>query len=62
MNSRTSSVERLSFRSLTGQGLGLDVHRCDVSRIRLYWNMSGITVCYMNHIGRYEVDFYVSNQ
>ena len=62
MNSRSSIVERLIFRSLTGQGFGLDVHRCDVSRIRLYWNMSSITVCYMNYIGRYEVDFYVSNQ
>jgi len=62
MNSRSSIVERLNFRSLTGQGLGLDVHRCDVSRIRLFWNMSSIKGCYMNYIGRYEVDFYVSNQ
>jgi len=62
MNSRFSIVERLSFRSLTGQGLEVDVHRCDVSWIRLFWNMSSITGCYMNYIGRYEVDFYVSNQ
>jgi len=61
MNSRSSIVERLNFRSLTGQGLRLDVHRCSVSRVRLYWNMSSITGCYMNYIGRYEIDFYVSN-
>jgi len=62
MNSRSSIVVRLSFRSLAGQGLGLDVHRCSVSRIRLFFNMSSITVCYMNYIGRYEVEFYVPNQ
>jgi len=62
MNSRYSIVERLSFRTLKGQRLGLDVHRCSVSRISLFWNMSYITVCYMNYIGRYELDFYVSNQ
>jgi len=62
MNSRSSIVERLSFRSLTGQGLGLDVHRCAVPRIRLFWNMSSITGFYMNYIGRYELDFLVSNQ
>jgi len=62
LNSRSSIVERLSFPSLTGQGLGLEVRRCDVSRIRLFWNMSSITGCYMNYIGRYEVDLYVSNQ
>jgi len=62
LNSRSSIVEGLSFRSLTGQGLGLDIHRCDVPRIRLFWNMSSITVWYMNYIGRYEVVFHVSNQ
>jgi len=62
MNSCSSIVEILNFRSLTGQGLGLNVYRCDVSRIRLFWNMSSITCCYMNYIGRYEVDFCVSNQ
>jgi len=60
--SRSSIVEKLSFRSLTGQGLELDAHSCSVSRTRLYWNMSSITGCYMNYIGRYEVDLYVSNQ
>ena len=62
MNSRSSIVERPNFRSLTGQGLGLNVHSSSVSRIRSYWNMSSITGCYMNYIGRYEVDFLVSNQ
>ena len=51
MNSRSSIVERLRFLSLTGQGLGLDVHRCDVSRIGLFWNMSSSTGCYMYYIG-----------
>ena len=60
--SRPSIIARLSFRSLTGQGLGLDVHKCSISRNRLYWNMSSITGCYLNYIGRYEVDFHVSNQ
>ena len=62
MYSRSSIVGRLNFRLLTGQGLGLNVHRCSLSRFRLYWNMSSITGCYMNYIGRYEIDFYVSNQ
>jgi len=62
MYSRSSIVGRLNFRLLTGQGLGLNVHRCSVSRVRLFWNMSSITGCYMNYIGRYEVDFLVSNQ
>jgi len=62
MNSHSLIVERQRFRSLTGQGLGLDVHRSDVSRIRLFWNMSSSTGCYMNYIGSYEVDYYVSNQ
>jgi len=62
MNSRSSFVERLNFRSLTCQGLGLNVHRCCVTRTRLYWNMSSITGWYMNYIGRYEVEFYVPNQ
>jgi len=62
MNSRSSMVERLNFRSLTGQELGFDVHRCSVSRTCLYWNRSSITGCYMNYIGRYEVHFHVSNQ
>jgi len=62
MTSRPSIIARLSFRSLTGQGLGLDVHKCSISRNRLYWNMSSITGCYLNYIGRYEVDFHVSNQ
>jgi len=62
MNSRSSIVERPNFRSLTGQGLGLNVHSSSVSRIRSYWNMSSITGCYMNYIRMYEVDFYVSNQ
>jgi len=62
MNSRSSIVQRLNFCSLTGQGLGLDVHRCSVSTTRLYWNSSSITGCYMNYVGKYEVDFHVSNQ
>jgi len=62
MNSRSSILESLNFRSLTGQGLGLNLYRCFVPRVRLYWNMSSITGCYMNYIGRYEIDFYVSNQ
>jgi len=62
MNSSSSIVGRMSFRSLTGQGLVLDVHRCDVSRVRLFWIMSCITGCYINFIWTYEVDFYVSNQ
>jgi len=62
MNSRSSILERLNFRSLTGQRLGLNVHRCSMSRTRLYWHRSSITGCYMNYIGRYEVDFHVSNQ
>jgi len=61
MISRSSIVEKLSFRSLTGQGFGLDVHMCSVSRICLYWNISSITSCYMNYIGRYELYFHVSN-
>jgi len=62
MNSRSSIVERLNFNLLTGQRLGLDEHRCSLSRTRLYWNRNSITGCYMNYIGRFEVDFYVSNQ
>ena len=57
MNSRSSIVGKLNFRSFTGQGLGLNVHRCSVSRNRFYWNMSSITGCYMNYIARYEVNF-----
>jgi len=62
MTSRCSIIAKLSFSSLTGQGLGLDIHKCSVSWIRLYWNMRSITGCYLNYIGRYEVDFHVSNK
>jgi hypothetical protein len=62
MNSRSSIVDRLNFRSVTGLRLGLDVHRCTTARTRLYWNRNSITGCYMNYIGRYEVDYYVSKQ
>ena len=62
MNSRSSIVDRLNFRSITGQRLGLDVHRCTKPRTRLFWNRNSITGCYMNYIGRYEADYYVSQQ
>ena len=62
MNSRSSIVDRLNFRSITGQRLGLDVHRCTAHRTRIFWNRNSITGCYMNYIGRYEVDYYVSKQ
>ena len=62
MNSRSSIVDRINFRSVTGQRLGLDVHRCTTGRTRLYWNRNSITGCYTNFIGRNEVDYYVSKQ
>jgi hypothetical protein len=62
MNSRSSIVDRLHFRSITGQRLGLDVHRCTKPRTRLLWNRNSSTGCYMNYIGRYEADYYVSQQ
>ena len=57
-----SIVERVNYRSLTGQGLGLHVHVHLGSVILLCWNIHNTIGCYKNCIARDSAECNVSYQ
>ena len=53
----TSIVKRLASRSITGRGLGIDVHRHVPMQLRLYWRMDSDTDCYSRCLVRSHLEY-----
>jgi hypothetical protein len=51
-----SIVEKVVYRSLTGQSFGLDVHQHFEQMTLLYWNVHSTTGCYESVLARYFLE------
>ena len=52
----TSIVENQASRSLTGRGLGIDVHKHIATQLHLYWRTDSATGCYARCLVRTQLE------